>query len=92
MHVFVRVRKRACVCVSIVYSGIIYAFSMEFYLQFMGGHDVKQKIKGVYVHGNVGELIMIYTRFCYSGHSQLVSFTYRLMNVLKNHCDAIVHL
>lgn len=24
----------------------------------MGGHKVKQKIKGVYVHGNVGELIM----------------------------------
>ena len=29
---------------------------LKFSLQFMGGSGVKQKIKGVYVHGNVGEL------------------------------------
>ena len=31
------------------------------HLQFIGEHSIKQKIKGVYVHGNVGEFILCNT-------------------------------
>ena len=56
-----------CICVNI----------LELHLQFMGGRGIKQKIKGVYVHGNVGELIL---------YNNYYSVTYTVVQALEKQC------